>query len=99
MTDNTKPRNWTRSNLQVSLMPESYIQMMDEIRKNHPNLWGILRAKPMDTSDVLAEVGAYLGLEMDGEYTINQTSDDFYMLLRGRGSSIILPVQGQGFIQ
>ena len=78
--------------LDAFLFPESFIQMMVEIMNNHPALWDIVKEKP-DVSEVLAEVGAYLGLLMEGEYSISKTSEDFYFQLRGKGASIILPIQ------
>lgn len=72
------------------LKPESYIQMMLEIRENHTSLWLIVQNKP-DISEVLAEVGAYLGLEMDGMYDVPQTCEDFWRMLKHLGSKIILP--------
>ncbi len=86
-------RTWVQGGLRVNLMAESFIQMMMEIEQNHPALWAIVSTKP-DIIDVLAETGAYLGLAMEGSYSISRTCDEFFMLLRGKGSSIILPVQG-----
>lgn len=89
----SETRHWKQGGLIVNLMHESFIQMMIEIKDNHPALWEVVSTKP-DASEVLAEVGAYLGLEMSGMYEVGKTSDDFFMMLRGKGSSIILPVHG-----
>lgn len=93
MANEAGSRTWVQGGLRVNLMAESAIQMMIEIKQNHPALWEIVKDKP-DFSEILAEVGTYLGLEMDGEYSISKTCDDFFMLLRGKGSSILLPIPG-----
>lgn len=80
----------TNGKMHTLMMPESYIQMMLEIRENHVSLWLIVQNKP-DISEVLAEVGAYLNLEMDGMYNVPQTCEDFWYKLKQLGSKIILP--------
>lgn len=85
-------RIFTAGKTTIALMPESFPQMMMEIREHHPSLWEIVKEKP-DVVEILAEVGAYLGLAMDGEYSISKTCEDFYFQLRGKGAMIILPLQ------
>ncbi len=89
-------RIFTAGSATIALMPESFIQMMLEIRNNHEGLWAIVQEKA-DVPEILAEVGAYLGLEMEGMYSISTTCEDFWKLLRQTGSTIILPI-GAGSI-
>ena len=84
-------RIYTAGSATIALMPESFIQMMLEIRNNHSSLWEIVQNKA-DVPEILAEVGAYLGLEMEGMYSISTTCEDFWKLLRQAGSPIILPI-------
>ncbi len=82
----------TAGSATIGMLPESFIQMMVEVMNNHPALWDIIKDKA-DVPEILAEVGAYLGLLMEGEYSISKTCEDFYFQLRGKGASIILPLQ------
>lgn len=86
-------RVFTAGSATIALMPESFIQMMLEIRNNHSDLWAIVQEKA-DVPEILAEVGAYLGLEMEGMYSISTTCEDFWKLLKQEGSIIILPING-----
>ena len=78
-----------RAGLVAIILPESYIQMMLEIKENHPVLWMVVSMKP-DISEVLGEVGAYLQVPMDGEYVVGITAGEFYRRLRALRGAIIL---------
>jgi len=86
-------RTWVQGGLRVNLMAESFIQMMIEIEQNHPQLWEVVKCKP-DIIDILAETGTYLGLAMEGNYSISKTCEDFCMMLKRKGSILVLPDSG-----
>lgn len=87
---NSKPLVYKQGSYTVRQFPESFIQLMMEIEKNHPALWFIVKNRT-SPEHILEETATYCQCVVAGAYRFSELCDRLLTELRSKGAIVIVP--------